>query len=139
MACAPFLIIVDSQTFFSHTLEPLLVQESASLRPAWPDFEGEFFEPGICFGEPQPPGRKVLAQHGTAERVGMEMLHQAEIGVDATLEGCTLGMPGFMRLRYAVIFQKSAVHIAFCAVGNVNPARLENNSKILDTLGVMLK
>ena len=69
----------------------------------------------------------------------MVMLHQTEIGVDATLEGCTLGMPGFMRLRYAVIFQKSAIHIAFCAIGNVNPARLENNSKILDSLGVMLK
>ena len=69
----------------------------------------------------------------------MVMLHQAEVRVDTALEGGTLGMPGFMRLRYLVIFQESAIHIAFCAVGNVNPARLENNSKILDSLSVMLK
>ena len=46
----------------------------------------------------------MFAQHGTAEGVGMVMLHQAEVRVDTALEGGTLGMPGFMRLRYLVIF-----------------------------------
>ena len=81
----------------------------------------------------------MLAQHGSAQGIGMVMLHQTKVRVDVALESGSFFMIRFVPLRYTVIRQQSAVKVAFGAIYDIDSPWLDDNAEVVDPLRVMLK